>query len=144
MTMAKRKTGAPRKTVKISKQDAIAQGLDSYFTGEPCKYGHIAGREIERGLCLECRADIEQTRNLTKERQSLSCKQCGERFKQKRNDQIFCSSTCRLEFWSATSFTRDCEHCGATFVARKNAVFCSPKCRVANWMPSLKGPDLFA
>jgi endogenous inhibitor of DNA gyrase (YacG/DUF329 family) len=144
--MAKKKIDAPKKLIKISREDAIAQGLDRYFTGEPCKYGDVAERDVENGACLKCRALIYETKEggAKKERQTLSCKQCGERFKQKRNDQVFCSSTCRLEFWGATSFTRNCKHCGASFVARKNAIFCSPKCRIADWVPQLKGPDLFA
>jgi hypothetical protein len=142
--MAKKKAAALKKLVKISREEAIAQGLDRYFTGEPCKYEHVAEREVERGLCLQCRMDIIDAKDTKKERQKLNCKQCGERFQQKRNYQVFCSSKCRLEYWSAASFTRNCKHCGASFVARKNAIFCSPKCRIADWVPKLKGPDLFA
>jgi hypothetical protein len=145
--MAKRKVGAPHKLVKISRQEAIAKGLDRYFTGEPCKYGDVAERDVSTGACLKCRALIYETEKgekRKKERQKLNCKQCGERFQQKRSDQIFCSSTCRLEYWEAKPIAKSCKHCGATFVGRKNAIFCSPKCRMTHWVPTLKGPDLFA
>jgi len=145
--MAKGKVAAPQKLVKISRQEAIAKGVDRYFTGEPCKYGDIAERDVTTGACLKCRALIYETENnekRKKERQKLNCKQCGELFQQKRNHQIFCSSKCRLSYWEAQPTAKVCIHCGATFVARKNAVFCSPKCRMTHWMPKLKGPDLFA
>lgn len=38
----------------IRRKDAIAQGLSRYFTGKPCKHGHIVERHID-GECLECR-----------------------------------------------------------------------------------------
>lgn len=38
----------------ISRKEAIEKGLKMYFTGKPCKYGHIAERRVGNGLCLEC------------------------------------------------------------------------------------------
>lgn len=38
----------------ISRSDAIAQGLDRYFTGKPCKHGHISERRADARACLEC------------------------------------------------------------------------------------------
>lgn len=38
----------------ISRKDAIARGLKSYFTGEQCKHGHIAPRYVLNGGCSEC------------------------------------------------------------------------------------------
>jgi 5-methylcytosine-specific restriction endonuclease McrA len=37
----------------ISRKDAIAKGLTRYFTGEPCKNGHICFRWTQ-GTCSEC------------------------------------------------------------------------------------------
>jgi len=37
----------------ISRADALAKGLKQYFTGKPCKHGHIAIRLIG-GPCIEC------------------------------------------------------------------------------------------
>jgi hypothetical protein len=137
----------PKIVIPIAREEAIAKGLDRYFTGEPCKYGDIAERDVTTGACLKCRAlicETETNEKGAKERQSLNCKQCGSRFRQKRNDQVFCSSECRLEHWKAMPVAKNCEQCGAPFTARKNAIFCSPKCRLAHWQPTLKGPDLFA
>lgn len=42
-------------TTKLPKTraDAKAQGVAYYFTGEPCKHGHIAPRKT-KGACVEC------------------------------------------------------------------------------------------
>lgn len=37
----------------ISRKQAKAQGLRYYFTGEPCKYGHVSIRYI-KGQCVAC------------------------------------------------------------------------------------------
>lgn len=38
----------------ITRQDAKAQGLKRYFTGEPCKRGHVAERLVSNCVCVEC------------------------------------------------------------------------------------------
>jgi hypothetical protein len=38
----------------ISPKDAKAAGLKKYFTGKPCKYGHVTERRLYQGSCLEC------------------------------------------------------------------------------------------
>lgn len=37
----------------ISRKDALAKGLKRYFTGKPCKYGHISERRISSD-CIAC------------------------------------------------------------------------------------------
>jgi hypothetical protein len=37
----------------ISCNEAKALGLKHYFTGRPCKYGHVAKRDVD-GHCVEC------------------------------------------------------------------------------------------
>lgn len=37
----------------VSRKEAIATGQTTYFTGEPCGYGHIARRSTKGG-CVEC------------------------------------------------------------------------------------------
>lgn len=43
----------------ITRKEAIAQGLKRYFTGKPCKHGHVSERTINRN-CVECA--LEMTR----------------------------------------------------------------------------------
>jgi hypothetical protein len=37
----------------ISKAEARSKGFNKYFTGKPCKHGHIANRNMS-GICAEC------------------------------------------------------------------------------------------
>lgn len=50
----------------ISRAEANAQGLNHYFTGKPCKRGHIDKRRVADKTCMECRredARIYATKN---------------------------------------------------------------------------------
>lgn len=38
----------------ISRKEAISQGLKRYFTGEPCKHGHVAERNTKNTRCCSC------------------------------------------------------------------------------------------
>jgi hypothetical protein len=38
----------------ISRKDAKQLGLKRYFTGKPCKHGHIDERRVHDGACTEC------------------------------------------------------------------------------------------
>lgn len=38
----------------ISRKDAQARGLKLYFTGQPCKRGHISARLVRDAVCREC------------------------------------------------------------------------------------------
>lgn len=38
----------------FSKKEAVAAGLKFYFTGRPCKHGHITQRHIHNSSCREC------------------------------------------------------------------------------------------
>ena len=38
----------------ISRKDAIALGFVTYFTGKPCKHGHIAEKRVDNGRCVCC------------------------------------------------------------------------------------------
>ena len=39
----------------ITRKEAIGLGLPYYFTGKPCKNGHIAKRRVTHKGCFECR-----------------------------------------------------------------------------------------
>ena len=47
----------------ISRDEAIAKGLKKYFTGIPCKYGHIAERRIGHrgGECVTCKSNYNKS-----------------------------------------------------------------------------------
>ncbi len=55
----------------ISRKQAKANSLKRYYTGKPCKHGHIAERRIHDGACCECQrlTYLEyQANNVEKER----------------------------------------------------------------------------
>lgn len=49
-------------TTKISRAEAKALGLKRYFTGEPCKNGHVAEKDTSGGGCVECRRERKKTK----------------------------------------------------------------------------------
>ena len=40
---------------------AISQGVKRYFTGEPCKYGHVDERYTSSKMCLRCERERHRT-----------------------------------------------------------------------------------
>lgn len=46
----------------VSKKEAKEKGLNRYFNGVPCKYGHIAWRVISSDNCKECKVDYDKKR----------------------------------------------------------------------------------
>jgi hypothetical protein len=45
----------------ISRRQALDRGLIRYFTGKPCKRGHLVERLTSSANCLECHRLAEQT-----------------------------------------------------------------------------------
>ena len=44
----------------ILRKEAKALGLPRYFTGQPCKHGHIAERSTSGGGCFDCRNQYQR------------------------------------------------------------------------------------
>lgn len=42
--------------VAISRSDAAERGLKKYYTGQPCKHGHVTFRYTQSGACADCLA----------------------------------------------------------------------------------------
>lgn len=40
----------------ISRQEAIKQKLTKYYTGKPCKHGHVAEKRTSNRTCVDCLA----------------------------------------------------------------------------------------
>jgi len=76
--------------VVITKGDARVQGLKRFFTGQPCRHGHIAERLVSDGKCMECAREQQRTRPRTPEQ--------IERQRQQVRD------------WQAANRDRDREH----------------------------------
>lgn len=57
----------------ISRQDAIKRGLKKYFTGIPCKNGHISERYLQSSACELCiRGNIPNTDEQRSQRQQIA------------------------------------------------------------------------
>lgn len=55
----------------ITRAAAKAAGLKRYYTGKPCKHGHVAERSTVNGLCFGCGVDIRKrvyNKDITKSR----------------------------------------------------------------------------
>lgn len=50
----------------VSKKDAKNMGLDFYYTGKKCKYGHLSKRRVSCGQCLECDKSYSQPSRIKK------------------------------------------------------------------------------
>lgn len=46
----------------ITRAQARAQGLKRYFTGEACKRGHVAERQVSNLTCMECTCEKQRHR----------------------------------------------------------------------------------
>lgn len=44
----------------VSRQAAKVAGLSNYFSGKPCKYGHVSQRSVCSSNCLECLVSYRQ------------------------------------------------------------------------------------
>jgi len=72
-----------------TRAEAKAIGASHYFTGKPCKHGHIAPRLV-KGTCIECRkvewqAQNERRKELPK---SDAAKAAGRRYYQKNKELV--------------------------------------------------------
>lgn len=45
----------------MERKEAKAKGLVTYFTGRPCRRGHVSARYVSGGQCLECVSAPERT-----------------------------------------------------------------------------------
>ena len=48
--------------ITISRKDAVVQGLNRYFTGTPCKNGHLSEKHIAYG-CIQCNSERCKTKS---------------------------------------------------------------------------------
>lgn len=53
----------------IPRKIAKERGLKRYFTGKPCKHGHIAERSTANGVCIECAVSMRDPYDPSKRRE---------------------------------------------------------------------------
>lgn len=72
-----------------SRAEAKEIGATHYFTGKPCKHGHLAPRVV-KGTCVECRK-IEWTKENERRKQlpkSEAAKEAGRRYYEKNKEVV--------------------------------------------------------
>ena len=88
----------------ISRAQAKAQGIKRYFTGKPCKHGHIAARQTSNGECAECaRVRLERRNHANPERFAREARERyqadPEKYRAKGRD-FYGANTERCKAWS--------------------------------------------
>ena len=82
----------------VTRREAIKLGMDRYYTGKPCKYGHFSQRNVKMRICDECRRGIKRSQYQNtkewyqkyyvenKERKQSLCKAWNEKNRDKRRE----------------------------------------------------------
>jgi hypothetical protein len=80
----------------ITRKEAQAQGLKTYFTGKPCKRGHVAARRVNPNACVECLKEAKRKPPA----EIQVCEHCGGEFRPHvRSRKVrFCSVQCNASF----------------------------------------------
>jgi len=79
-----------------TRAEAKAVGATHYFTGKPCKHGHIAPRLV-KGTCIECRKIEWQVENERRKAlpKSEASKEAGRRYYEKNKELVKARANCR-------------------------------------------------
>jgi len=76
----------------ISRADAREQNMKLYFTGIPCKYGHIDKRRVSNSACLTCEKartpNLESARRANKAFYDRNIEACRKRALDWRNNNL--------------------------------------------------------
>lgn len=70
----------------ISRRDAVCLGLKRYFTGIPCKFGHIVERFCSNNKCLDCHR--KNSKHFREER-AESAKNSSAKYRQKNRTKEY-------------------------------------------------------
>ena len=86
-----------------------------YFTGEPCKNGHVTERWNYNGMCVDCKREADRDSNLkagkkywTKKNYGLSMEQVDDLCREQNNKCAICDD----EF--GNSYKTQIDHCHST------------------------------
>ena len=70
----------------LSREQAKELGLKTYFTGKPCKHGHVSNRTVSEGKCQEC----ERLRSSNRYKNNAEYRTKNiEKIKEYRGDPIY-------------------------------------------------------
>jgi len=74
---------------KISRQEAIEKGLTHYYTGNPCKHGHVSKRYTSTHSCVECTKNTEDTsRTLYREKNRQKIRETARKWRENNREHV--------------------------------------------------------
>jgi hypothetical protein len=79
----------------VTRAEALRQGLVRYFTGKPCKRGHISERFTNNGSCLNCQSDAA-ARNYETNRAMILAR-CGQYYRKNKTTFIDRATIWRIQ-----------------------------------------------
>lgn len=65
----------------VTRKDALARGLKRYYTGKPCKNGHVDWRKVPGGSCISCNRENAAKRRKDPEVRAKQAAYMRERMK---------------------------------------------------------------
>lgn len=71
----------------ISRKDAVLRGRLTYFTGKPCKKGHLSARRVLGGVCLACLVERRRERKAKIKKQQADERKALKRLAIKKLDE---------------------------------------------------------
>ena len=73
-----------------SRADAREAGSEFYFTGKPCKRGHVTVRDTKKGCCKTCRKEDWQKENDRRKAlpKSEASKAAGRRYYERNTELV--------------------------------------------------------
>ena len=104
----------------ISKEEAKKLNQKWYFTGKPCKNGHVDKRYVKSTICYECKRNLNQKQTNENRKLTLICKKCQKEFTAPtwEKDRQYCSKKCQLDAIRPKTDIRtvsNCKICGKEF-----------------------------
>jgi 5-methylcytosine-specific restriction endonuclease McrA len=98
----------------ISREEARAQGLKRYFSGEPCRNDHLAERYVCDTRCVKCELKQKRKRRATNPEWFREYYAANAERKSKQRRERHAANPDRLREWAREYYTtnrqRRCEH----------------------------------
>jgi len=87
----------------ITKKEAKEKNLIFYFTGKPCKHGHISERLVKGGSCRECKNNISaKNREENREEYNRYCREKKkEHYSSEKRKEIYQKNRVNEMFYAA-------------------------------------------
>lgn len=132
----------------ISRQDAITAGLVRYFTGEPCKRGHVAPRTVKNATCTKCQViNVKQWQDNNQQKREKWLDESRKRYEQKNPQKVVAAKrayrqrhSARIKASSAAYYERN----KRMFASRKAAWVVAHPSSVSEWERTRKARQLKA